>query len=151
MPRGWERPRSCSWWPAGWTWPACGAWLPAFSLEGMGNKSLGTANALLLICSNWRPGLGSWKKHKTFLSLVGIHSSILGLGSSPQSVLQCSQGSYYCERAVRRKAGQLGEIVLSALCDAEPKLSSSLMLSDHFWGKKKKNENKEKAKFGVLC
>lgn len=71
-----------------------GAWLCAFSLERMGNRSLGTATPLLLICSSWRPGLGNWKKHKTFLSLEGIHSSILGLGSSPRSLFQCLWGSY---------------------------------------------------------
>lgn len=124
---------------------------PCLLFRGDGEQEFGRSNALLLICSNWRPGLGSWKKHKTFLSLVGIHSSILGLGSSPQSVLQCLQGSYYFERAVRRKADQLGEIVLSASCDAEPKLSSSLMLSDHFWGKKKKKMKIRKKQSLVYC
>lgn len=66
-----------------------GAWLRACSLD----RSLGTAAPLLLICSSWRPGLGNWKEHKTFLSLEGLHSSIWGLGASPYSLFQCLWGS----------------------------------------------------------
>lgn len=67
-------------------------WLWACSLERMGNGSSGTAAPLLLICSCWRPGLGSWKEDQTFLSLEGFHSSVWGLGASPYSLFQCLWG-----------------------------------------------------------